>query len=74
VLILAMPLSCERFVRRYAQDDGFVGVFTKTSPASNANRNEMFLLGFKIRRSKAVVSHISRKTSEMWGTLGSVAT
>jgi hypothetical protein len=30
-------------------------------------------LGSKVRRSKAVVSHISRKTSEMWGTLSFVA-
>ena len=36
--------------------------------------NEVFLAGSKVRRSKAVVSHISRKTSEMWGTLSFVAT
>jgi hypothetical protein len=30
-------------------------------------------LGSKVCRSKAVVSHISRNTSEMWGTLGFVA-
>jgi hypothetical protein len=33
------------------------------------NLNEGMSLGSRVRRSKAVVSHISRKTSEMWGTL-----
>jgi hypothetical protein len=35
--------------------------------------NEMCPLGFEARRSKAVVSHISQKTSEMWGTRSFVA-
>jgi hypothetical protein len=35
--------------------------------------DQMCLLGSKVRRSKAVVSHISRKTSEIWGTPSFVA-
>jgi hypothetical protein len=37
------------------------------------NLSLICLLGSEMRRSKAVVSHISRKTSEIWGTLGFVA-
>ena len=32
------------------------------------NPHETFLLGFRVRRLKVAVSHISRKTSEIWGT------
>jgi hypothetical protein len=35
--------------------------------------DEMCRLGSKVCRSKAAVSHISRKTSEMWGTHSFVA-
>jgi hypothetical protein len=37
------------------------------------NLNEKRLLGCKARRSKAVVSHISHKTNEIWGTPSLVA-
>jgi hypothetical protein len=35
--------------------------------------NDVFLVDSKVRRSKTAVSHISRKTSEIWGTLRFVA-
>jgi len=38
-----------------------------------ADLNEMCLLGSEVRGLKAVVPHISRKTSEIWGTLSFVA-
>jgi hypothetical protein len=37
------------------------------------NLNQMCLQGSNVCRSKAVVYHISQKTSEIWGTLSFVA-
>ena len=68
-------VSRDKSVRRSAQDDDFVGILTKNI------QNKLALMGLRPvvlgptyaeatsgSGCRAVVSHISRKTSAIWGT------